>query len=114
MPHWRFNTEWFTAKITSSKFRLSRFVSIFSVYIKIMLFFLPEPLSAEQLNLITEGEIEIEATVGGLSQFGMAETLNVKLRQCGENYHLFLKRPTTKGAAYCIGIILGKLKFDTC
>ena len=56
---------------------------------------------------MTQGEIEIEATVGGLSQYGMTETLNVKLRKCGENYHLFLKRPATKGAAYCLGNTLG-------
>lgn len=86
------------------------------MYNNLILTFSPiETLSKDEMSSLQNGN-KITKTVTGLEVFSFKETLSVKLRKCGEDYHVLLKPSPMPFSAYCVGkkMILSSNRNGSC
>lgn len=61
-----------------------------------------EALSKAERESLRNGK-RVVKTVTGLEVYNFSETLSVKFRKCGEDYHVLLEPATMPFSAYCVG-----------
>ena len=66
--------------------------------------YIPESLTvADETALQAGDEVTKTAMLGGTSEFGISQTMPVKLRQCAGMNHVYLQKPLLPFSAYCVG-----------
>lgn len=67
------------------------------------MFYYTAALTTGEMNILSGGsEVTKTATIGGLTSFGLSETLSVKFRQCGSDLHAYLVPSSISYSAYCV------------